>query len=138
MPVVSLHNLGQSFGDFDVFLNLTASVHHNERVGLVGPNGIGKTTLLLLLSGHSKPSSGSISMAKGTRLGYLPQEAMDAFEDDARTVLDEMLTVFASLRGMEDRLREMEVAMETGDYSESLLRTYGELQEVFEKQGGYE
>ncbi|MBN1313798.1 MAG: ABC-F family ATP-binding cassette domain-containing protein [Anaerolineae bacterium] len=138
MPVVSLHSLGQSFGDFDVFLNLTASVHHNERVGLVGPNGIGKTTLLLLLSGHNQPSSGSVSMAKGTRLGYLPQEAMEAFEDDARTVFDEMLMVFTSLRGMEERLREMESTMETGDYSEALLRTYGELQEAFEKQGGYE
>jgi ATP-binding cassette subfamily F protein 3 len=138
MPVLSLHNLGQSFGDFDVFTNLTASIHHDERVGLVGPNGIGKTTLLLILAGHSQPSSGSAAMARGTRLGYLPQEAMDAFEDGARTVYDEMLTAFASLRAMEDRLREMEESMAAGDHTAALLNAYGELQETFEKRGGYE
>lgn len=138
MPVLSLHNLGQSFGDFDVFANLTASIHHDERVGLVGPNGIGKTTLLLILAGLSQPSSGSAAMARGTRLGYLPQEAMDAFEDGSRTVFDEMLTAFASLRAMEERLREMEETMAADGHSASLLNTYGELQEAFEKRGGYE
>ncbi len=146
MPVLSLHNLGQSFGDFDLFAGLSGSVHHGERVGLVGPNGIGKTTLLLILAGQSEPSAGSVSRASRTRLGYLPQEAMDAFEDGDRTIHAEMLTVFAALRGMEARLRQMEdlfahsnaTGNATGSASDALLREYGELQERFEKSGGYD
>lgn len=138
MPVLTLNNLTQSFGDFDLFVGLNASLHHGEKVGLVGPNGIGKTTLLMILAGIEPPTSGSVFTSSGTRLGYLPQEAMDAFIGHDNTVWTEMLTVFDEVIALEARLREMEDRMAEGDSSPALLDAYGEAQHEFEHRGGYE
>ena len=84
MSIMTITNLGQSFGAFDVFQGLTAGIPNDGKIGLVGPNGIGKTTLLLILAGLAQPSSGSMHLAKGKRLGYLRQEAVEAFAEIGR------------------------------------------------------
>src|SRR5206468_1200639 len=137
MSILSFHNLSQAFGAFDVFTNLSGSVPNDGKIGMVGPNGIGKTTLLLILAGLETPTSGQVTLARGKRLGYLRQEAMEAFADSDNTVHDEMLTVFATLREQETRLRDMEERM-THDASAALLDEYAHAQEAFEKAGGYE
>ena len=103
MSIITLSNLSFAFGDYDVFLGITASVPNDGKVGLVGPNGIGKTTLLRVIAGLAQPTTGSVHLARGTRIGYLRQEAMEAFAGHDNTVHDEMLTVFAGHQGMEDR-----------------------------------
>ena len=138
MAILTTSGLGQSFGSFDVFLNVSVSVPNNGKIGLVGPNGIGKTTLLLLLAGLVQPSTGSINWARGKRLGYLPQEAAQAFAGLENSVYDEMLAQFAQLRRDEVRLRQMETEMGTGNPSDSLLEKYGTALEQFELDGGYD
>jgi ATP-binding cassette subfamily F protein 3 len=138
MSVLTFHNVGQSFGAVDVLVGLGGSVSRGARIGLVGPNGIGKTTLLRILSGVHLPTEGDVHVAKGTHIGYLQQEAVRAFADRENTVYDEMLTVFADLRAQEDGLRQLEIEMADGDVSEELLGRYGRLQEAFELAGGYE
>ena len=107
-------------------------------MGLVGPNGVGKTTLLLVLAGLAQPSAGSVQIARGTRLGYLPQEAAQAFAGQENSVFDEMLTVFDTLREDEAALRQMEQQMAEGDHSEELMASYSQRQERFEHAGGYD
>jgi ATP-binding cassette subfamily F protein 3 len=138
MSVLTFHNLGQSFGAIDVFVGLAGSIPRGARIGLVGPNGIGKTTLLRILAGEHPPTAGSVHLAKGTQIGYLQQEAVRAFADRENTVYEEMLTAFAGLRAQEDRLRQMEAQMATKELSEVLLARYGTLQEAFELAGGYD
>ncbi|MBK8046067.1 MAG: ABC-F family ATP-binding cassette domain-containing protein [Anaerolineales bacterium] len=140
MSILNLNNLGFAYGDYDVFLGLSASVPRDGKVGLVGPNGIGKTTLLRVVAGLTPPTSGSIHLARGTRVGYLRQEAIDAFAGRHLTVHDEMLTVFAGIKEMEDNLRELESRMShAGDAEvESLLEAYSVAQHEFEHAGGYE
>lgn len=138
MSIVSASNLGQSFGAFDVFRDISVSIANDGKVGLVGPNGIGKTTLLLLLAGLAKPASGTVHRAKGSQLGYLPQEAARAFAEQEHTVYEEMLTVFESLRREEDRLREMEARMASGEASDELMARYGAALEQFDLAGGYD
>ncbi|MCP4415156.1 MAG: ABC-F family ATP-binding cassette domain-containing protein [Chloroflexi bacterium] len=138
MALLTAHNIGQAFGAFDVFTGVGGSIPNGGKVGLVGPNGVGKTTLLLILAGLSKPSAGSVQIAKGTRLGYLPQEAAQAFAGQETTVLEEMLTVFAALRQDEANLRQMEQQMADGNHLEELLASYSQLQERFEHAGGYD
>lgn len=138
MAIISISNLGQSFGAFDLFKGLSGSVPNDGKVGLVGPNGIGKTSLLLILAGMTPPSAGSIHLARGTRMGYLPQEASQAFEGQEHTVYDELLTVFADLQEDEARLRQMEADMENGRLSDELFADYSKLQERFELAGGYD
>ena len=128
MSILTLSNLGQSYGDYDVFLGLTASIPNDGKVGLVGPNGIGKTTLLRILAGLDTASAGSFHLAQGTRVGYLRQEAMDAFAERENTVHAEMLSVFADLRRQERELQAMQERMAEGDVSDELLAAYRALE----------
>lgn len=138
MAILTAQHVGQSFGDFDVFTGVSGSIPKDGMVGLVGPNGVGKTTLLLILAGLSQPSAGSVHMARGTRLGYLPQEASQAFAGQDHTVYAELLTVFADVRAHETHLRQMEQQMADGDHSPDLLAAYSQLQVQFEAAGGYD
>jgi ATP-binding cassette, subfamily F, member 3 len=137
MSILNVNNLGLSFGAFDVFRGISFSVAANQKIGLIGPNGIGKTSLLLILAGISLPSTGQVSLARGRRLGYLRQEAMDAFANKENTVYSEMLTVFAGLGLQQQELHALEEQMALA-YTNELLETYGALQERFERAGGYD
>ena len=138
MAILSASNVGQSFGAVDVFGNVTVSVPNNGKISLIGPNGVGKTTLLLILAGLSTPSTGAVHRARGKRLGYLPQEATQAFAGREHSVYAEMLAVFADVRRQEERLREMEAEMTAGDGSDDLMEAYGAALEKFEHAGGYD
>ena len=140
MAILTASRVGQSFGEYDVFGGVSVSIPRDGKVGLVGPNGVGKTTLLLILAGRAQPSAGSVHVARGTRIGYLSQESSDAFIGEAadNTVYDEMLAVFAPLRLMEERLRALEHEMGAPDADDSLLDEYSRLQVEYEVAGGYE
>ena len=138
MSILSAANLGQYFGTYDVFHGISASVPNDAKIGLVGPNGVGKTTLLRILAGIDTPTSGTVHRARDTRLGYLRQEAVDAFAERDNTVYGEMLTVFAALRAQAAQLQEMEARMADGDMTEALFDEYGAVQEAFDHAGGYE
>jgi ATP-binding cassette subfamily F protein 3 len=138
MSVLTASNLSLSFGAFDLFQGITLSVPENATIGLIGPNGVGKTSLLLILAGINQQTSGQIHFARGRKLGYLRQEAVDAFADRDHTVHSEMLTVFEPLTKMQSTLHQMEADMAGGSYSDELLESYGELQLRFEQSGGYE
>ncbi|MBL8131920.1 MAG: ABC-F family ATP-binding cassette domain-containing protein [Anaerolineae bacterium] len=141
MAILSTQQLGQSFGAFDVFMNVNVTLQPGAKVGLVGPNGIGKTSLLLLLCGLDQPAAGRVTLKEGVRLGYLRQEAMSAFHEAANTVWEEMMSVFAGVHVLEDRLAALETAMseETdGAALEAILDEYGAVRQEFETLGGYD
>ncbi|HSH01624.1 MAG TPA: ABC-F family ATP-binding cassette domain-containing protein [Anaerolineae bacterium] len=137
MSVLTAINLSQSFGAFDVFRRISVTIPPDGRIGLVGPNGVGKTTLLRILAGVELPQTGEVQLAKGRRIGYLRQEAAQAFAQQDHTVYEEMLTVFGDIREKEAQLRGWEVEMaERGD-DEAFFERYSQAQEAFELAGGY-
>ena len=138
MSILSSDNLGLSFGAFDLFRGITVTIANDSKIGLIGPNGVGKTSLLMILAGLNQPTSGQVFIARGRRLGYLRQEAVDALNDRSNTVYEEMLTIFADLQAQQARLNELEARMAAGDTDERLLNEYGNLQNAFEHAGGYE
>jgi ATP-binding cassette subfamily F protein 3 len=138
MPIINTNNLSLSFGAFDVFRGITVNIGYNYKIGLIGPNGIGKTSLMLILAGLNQPTSGSIHIAHGRRLGYLRQEAVDAFAVRDNTVYTEMLSIFADLQEQQSLLHEMEAEMAAGNYTDEFLERYGELQQAYEHAGGYD
>jgi ATP-binding cassette, subfamily F, member 3 len=138
MSLLTFHNLSQAFGAVDIFAGLNAAIPHDAKIGMVGPNGIGKTTLLRILAGLARPTQGEVYLSRGAAVGYLRQEAMSAFSNLENTVYEEMLTVFADLQQQAARLHKMEQAMSQGDFSEPLLDRYGVLQEAYELAGGYD
>jgi ATPase subunit of ABC transporter with duplicated ATPase domains len=108
MSILSAVNLARSFGPDDIFSGVSLTVPRGARIAIVGPNGIGKTTLLRILVGLDEPSSGTVQRAKGLSLGYLPQEAdLTA----PHTLWEECLSAFAKLREQERELARLEAAM---------------------------
>ena len=138
MIILQGNELEQSFGAEEVFAGINTSLHAKERVGLVGPNGCGKTTLLQILAGLQEPTEGTVSRVEGLTLGYLQQEAVLTFSGQDNTIYEEMLSVFASLTEMETSLRSMETIMEAGDATDELFAEYGRIQDLYEHGGGYD
>jgi ATP-binding cassette, subfamily F, member 3 len=97
--MIQLSAAGKRFGPKTLFENLDWLVTTNERAGLVGANGTGKSTLLKILAGMDGVDGGAVSVMKGVTRGYLPQEGLTL---SGRTVFAECMTVFADLRALED------------------------------------
>jgi len=131
MPLLATNSLSKSYGAADIFSNLTFSIEKGARLGLVGPNGVGKTTLLRILVGDEESSTGTVSRSQGVRIGYLQQEA--DFKMDG-TLLDACYSVFDNLMKQEQELHRLEDLMATKPYA---IEEYGKLQEDFERRGGY-
>jgi len=138
MSILAAENLGVSFGAFDLFGGISVTVANDSKIGLIGPNGVGKTTLLLILAGLNQATTGRVHLARGRHLGYLRQESVEAFADQENTVYNEMLSVFSSLQAQQERLHTMEQRMEGGEFSDELMDEYGRVQAAFEHAGGYD
>ena len=136
MAVLTASNLAKSFGANDIFAGISVEVPHGAKIALVGPNGVGKTTLLHVLIKQEDPTEGVVSHMKGLRIGYLPQRPQLAGD---RSVWDEMMTAFADLRERESRLATLADAMSdpSRDDLDELMERYGQLEHQFELDGGY-
>src|ERR1700749_56265 len=102
--MIQLSSAGKRFGPKLLFDDLDWLFTPNERVGLVGANGTGKSTLLKVLGGIESLDYGSIVAAKYTTFGYLPQ---DGLQLSGRTVFDECMSVFANLRALEQEMEDL-------------------------------
>jgi ATP-binding cassette subfamily F protein 3 len=140
MPLVTVSNLGKSFGAERVFSGVSFQINEQDRIGLVGPNGEGKSTLLNILAGFELPDEGTLSIVRNTRIGYLQQVAEFHPEN---TLREELLTVFDHVRAWEHALSELAVQLaqpaliEDTAQHEQLLQQYADLQVRFEDAGGY-
>ena len=134
MSLLSAVDLSRAFGADDIFYDISFNIQQKARIGLVGPNGVGKTTLIRILAGVETPSSGSVYTAKDLKIGYLPQNARYISE---RTLWEECLTPFEGLIRKREELSRLESSMAAGNLSEETLEIYGKLQQSFENLGGY-
>src|SRR2546421_12083749 len=76
MSVLSVQAVARRFGERLLFSEVSFRLAHGDRVGLVGPNGVGKTTLLRIAAGFDAPDAGNVALARGTRIGFLEQEVL--------------------------------------------------------------
>ena len=134
MSLLTTVNLAKSYGPDDIFSGITVSIPKRARIGLVGSNGVGKTTLLRILIGEESPSEGSVQKAKQLKIGYLPQESV---LDSPQTLWDECRTALSRLEKMKHQLQAMETAMADGIADEDVLERYSNLQDAFDRKGGY-
>jgi ATP-binding cassette subfamily F protein 3 len=135
MSVLIGNDLSKRFGPLDVFQGVDLRVEKGDRIGLVGPNGEGKTTLLRILASLDAPNDGVVTRMKGLTIGYLPQDPPPM--GDA-TLWDDVATQFDQLRRQAEALHRLEERMaDPADY-EAALAEYGPRQAAFEAAGGYQ
>ncbi len=138
MILLSLQGVKKSFGANVVLRDVSFTLQDGERMGLVGVNGCGKSTLMKIIAGLESCDDGVITMQKGLKLGYLAQQGT---VDENRTVLEELESVFAPVVAMEQQLRELEQEMARVGHDEQLLRRlgsqYDQLTREFERKNGY-
>jgi ATP-binding cassette subfamily F protein 3 len=135
MSLVTTHGLGKSFGGLDVFAGLSLSVPQQARIAIVGPNGIGKTTLLRIIAGRDVPSSGTVHISRGLTIGYLPQESV---VETQNTLWEECLLPMSELVTQSRELARLEAEMADHQMvDDDVMERYGTLQSRFEHGGGY-
>ncbi|WP_409293240.1 ribosomal protection-like ABC-F family protein [Peribacillus sp. SCS-37] len=136
MIVCSLQKISKMFGGTKIFENLSLEFQEGERIGLVGRNGSGKTTIMKLLSGSEQPDEGVISIKKAARLGYLAQ--IPSFEK-GMTAEEVLRSAFSDTIALGKKMKELEERMAgEGQDLDRILAEYGTLQERFTLNGGYE
>ncbi|CAM4299971.1 ABC transporter ATP-binding protein [Bacillus manliponensis] len=138
MTICSVNHVTKSFGGNIIFENISLEIKSGERIGLVGRNGSGKTTIFQLLTGIEAVDSGAVHMKKGTRIGHVAQ--IPTFEQDV-TVYDVLQSAFAKEKELEQEMRRLEERMSETEHEvnmEQLMERYGTVQEQFSFLGGYE
>ena len=133
MTLVSLEKIARHFGDLAVLDGLGMRVDESDRIGVIGDNGAGKTTMLQILAGLDEADSGTRNCKKGIRIAYGAQMP-DA--PSGVTVLDHVIRGTGEHDALEEQMRHLEAQLAEGN--ESALREYGDLQAAFEAGGGYE
>ena len=134
MIIAQGHDLEQQFSANTLFKNVTFSIDSNARIGLVGPNGVGKTTLLKIMTGEQEPTRGEFTVNKGIDVGYIAQE--NALNEE-KTIWDEMESVFAPLIKEAKSLTHMQEQIAEHPEDQELLKQYDQKQFAFEQKGGY-
>lgn len=136
MALINIRDVIKSFGPDVVFSGLNLQLYGGQKVGMVGPNGSGKTTILKLILGSVDPDVGEVVKRKGLRVGYLPQEPM--FDGD-RSVIEQMHMGVENLLEMQTRIHLIAERMEelSGELLKKVMGEYESLCRQFETAGGY-
>jgi ATP-binding cassette subfamily F protein 3 len=136
MPILSGTNLTLSFGEREILRGMSLTIEPNEKIGVVGRNGTGKSTLLKILAGMQKPDSGSVSTGQGVRVGYLHQnpnlEPGDTLKEAAARAFELVEELHSQLESLYQRMGEAQ-----GDALEKLLKEQERLEKGIEAAGGY-
>lgn len=140
MIILSCNNINKSFGVQSILEDISFSVNEGDKIGIVGVNGTGKTTLFKIITGIYGYDSGDIYTAKNCRLGYLEQNT-NLYSD--RTVYEEVLSVFSNLVQAEENLRKLEHEIsehsttENTEELDNMMNMYSKKLEEFEENNGY-
>ena len=114
--MISINNLTVAYGGFTLLNEINFHISESDKIGLVGKNGAGKSTILKLICGFQSPTAGKVAVPNGVKIGYLPQ-IMEHHR--GRSVIDEAMTAFADMFALEDELEKITVELSERDDYES-------------------
>lgn len=133
MAVLSVHNLEMSFSERVLFSQVSFDIESSDKVGFIGVNGVGKTTLFKILCGKMEQTGGDFFTSKNLKIGYMEQHACSNSEN---TVYNELLSVFPHLIRMEEEIDRLNLDLEMGRSDEKTIMRHTELSEQFTAMDG--
>ena len=136
MIAISVNDLSLSFGTTPILEKVSFSLEETDKLGIIGVNGCGKSTLFRLILGEQEATEGSVFLSKGKTVGVLTQDGAFDCGDGKETVLERMYQAFPHLLAAEARLAELEPQLKNGDVG--VIRAYTDLHERYVAQGGLE
>lgn len=140
MVILSCKDIKKSYGIRDVLKNVTFSINEGDKVGIIGGNGEGKSTLFKILTKDLSHDNGEIFLDKNKSLGYLSQNITLSLDN---TIYEELVCVFEELRNMENKLANLEIKMgepydeNNAAYHDKLIKDYTTIQDLYSHRGGY-
>lgn len=134
MPALAVRNLSMSFVERTLFCDVSFDVESNDKVGFIGANGVGKTTLFKILNGELLPTDGIVTFERNAKIGYMEQHAC---KNPETSVCDELLSVFDYLKAMEQEIAQVtsDIDSQNGDLN-ALVERQTALIEQFERMDG--
>lgn len=132
--ILQLEHITKSFGSRTLFTDVTFKLEEHDRLALVGPNGAGKTTLLNIITGQEDADTGRVLFAKGAKVGYLEQEAIEMGDNP---IFEEVLSAQHEIMRQEQKVRSLELSLGENP-TEQQLSAYGKARDIYESMGGYE
>ncbi|MEN2282715.1 ABC-F type ribosomal protection protein [Algoriphagus sp. SE2] len=132
--MLSISNLSYFIGGRPLYENANLHIKPKDKIGLVGQNGTGKSTLLKIISGDYQPTSGEVQKAKDCSIGFLNQDLLSYQSDDS--ILNVALAAFKETLELQDEIDQVLKQMET-DYSDEIMNRLAKLQDMFEANEGY-
>ena len=136
MLAISVNDLSLSYGTTTILDKVSFSLEENDKLGIIGVNGCGKSTLFRLITGETEPTEGSVFLSKGKTVGILTQDGAFDSGDDSLTVLEQMYRAFPWHLQAEARLAKLEPLLKSGE--ESVIREYTDLHDRYVREGGLE
>ena len=134
MPVLSVHNLKMTYIERNLFTDVSFNIEERDKVGFIGANGVGKTTIFRIIDGEVSPTGGSVSVSKDTRVGYMQQHACT---HPQRGIYDEVLSVFDYLEEMQSEIDALSTQIECGEGDiDKAVSRQTQLIDEYERQGG--
>ena len=134
--IYSMHNVRKALGDKVVLDNITLSFYPGAKIGVVGPNGTGKSTLLKLMAGLEKPNNGDANLAKDASVGILLQEPPLT---EGKTVLENVQEAVADIKALQARMDELGMAMSEPDADfDALMAEMGEVQTELDHRNAWD
>ena len=134
--ILDVQKISKTFPGNEVLREVSFHIEDHEKAALVGINGAGKSTLLKIIMNEMPADSGSVTLAKGTKIGYLAQ-----YQDltGNNTIFEELMTVRKDILDLDARMRESEQRMTdlSGEELDAEMKRYAHMQETFERQNGY-
>lgn len=134
MVILNFQNLGFSFGERELFSNVNFDIQEKEKVGFIGSNGVGKTTLFRMIRGEFEPTDGAIIKSKDVTVGYMEQHTCS---EKGRTLYEELISVFSHLQQLEIKLAEVNTKLSNniGNLEEN-IKIQDELTLKYNNEGG--
>lgn len=136
MLAISVNDLSLSYGTTPILERVSFSLDENDKLGIIGVNGCGKSTLFRLILGEEEPTEGEVYLSRGKTVGVLTQEGAFDCEDGSQRVLDRMYHAFPQFLDAEARLAALEPQLKSGD--NSVIREYTDLHDRYVREGGLE